>query len=392
MSIQTWPYFDENTISRVKNVLEKGKVNYWTGNEGKQFEKEFGEYCGTDFAIGLSNGSLALSSCYLAAGIGKDDEIITTPRTFIATASSAVLLNAKPIFADVDFVSGNITAKTIEPLITKKTKAISIVHLGGWPAEIFEIKELAKQNNLILIEDCAQAHGAGYIKDNEFISVGSIGDMGSWSFCQDKIMSTGGEGGMVTTNNKFIHKKIWSLKDHGKSYSKVISKNENLGFRWLHDDFGSNFRITEMQSAIGRVQLKKLSEWNQLRYRNAMILSEKLRKLRLVRLALPPNNLRHGWYKYYCYLNLEALSSNWNRLRIIQEISNMGYPAYVGGCSEIYLEKAFINRKLNPKKRLPNAKSLGETSLMFLIHPTISEENMNKYSNKICEVLKKAMR
>ena len=392
MNIEAWPYFDELTISKVREILMGGKVNYWTGYEGKLFEKEFAKWCGTNFAIGISNGSLSLSSSYLAAGLGKDDEIITTPRTFIATASSAVLLKAKPIFADVDMVSGNISAETIEPLITKKTKAISVVHLGGWPAEIFQIKELAKKNNLILIEDCSQAHGAGYIQNDKFLSVGSIGDISCWSFCQDKIISTGGEGGMVTTNNKTIYEKVWSLKDHGKSLKKSSELNSNLGFRWLHDDLGSNFRITEIQSAIGRIQLGKLNEWTKIRTRNAMILSKKLSKIGLIRLALPPNSITHGWYKYYCYLNLEALSSNWNRERIIKEISLEGYPAYEGSCSEIYLEKSFINRNLNPPNRLPNAKLLGETSLMFLIHPTITEKNMNMYANKICEVLKKAMR
>ena len=392
MNIENWPYYDTDTIHKVEEILLKGKVNYWTGNEGKLFEKEFAEWCGTNFAVGIANGSLALSSCYLAAGIGKDDEIITTPRTFIATSSSAVLLQAKPIFADVDIDSGNITANTIEPLISKKTKAISLVHLGGWPAEIFEIKELAKKYNLILIEDCAQAHGAGYIKDGKFISVGSIGDISSWSFCQDKIISTGGEGGMVTTNNKIIHDKIWSFKDHGKSFEKSLAKNINFGFRWLHDDFGSNFRITEIQSAIGRMQLKKLNKWTKIRHRNAMILIDHLCNIGLIKLAIPPNNIIHGWYKFYCYLNLEALSSSWDRLRIIKEISSKGFPAFEGSCSEIYLEKSFLNRNLNPINRLPNAKLLGDISLMFLIHPTISEENMNSYAKTISEVLKKAMK
>ncbi len=391
MKIENWPYFDSETLRKVNSVLSGGKVNYWTGTEGKIFEKEFAKWCGTKFAIGISNGSLSLSCCYLAAKLKNNDEIITTPRTFIATASSAVLLNLKPIFADVDIESGNITAKTIEPLITKKTRAISIVHLGGWPAEMHKIRKLANAYNLILIEDCAQAHGAGYFRNGIFESVGSLGDLSSWSFCQDKIISTGGEGGMVTTNNKKYWNKIWSFKDHGKSFDKVSKKDKDNSFKWLHDDFGSNFRITEIQSAIGRIQLKKLYNWNKVRERNANILARYLKDLDLIRLAMPKDDIQHAWYKFYCYLRLECLSDDWDRLRIIEEIKGRGYPAFVGGCSEIYLEKCFKERQLSPKKRLPNAKVLGETSLMFLVHPTISEERMISYSQNIREVLKKAM-
>ena len=295
MKISSWPYFDDEQIEKVVNVLKKGKVNSWHGNETKNFEKEFASWSNSKYAIAIANGSLALSSAYLSLNIGEGDEVITTPRTFIATASSISLLKAVPIFADVDINSGNISAENIEPLINKKTKAISVVHLAGWPADMIKIKKLAKQYNLALIEDCAQSHGAKIKLNDNFKSVGSFGDVAAWSFCQDKIISTGGEGGMITTDNNKIFKRIWSLKDHGKSYDLSLKKSDSYSFRWLHDNFGSNFRLTEMQSAIGRSQLNLMNEWHQIRTRNAMILSKILNQISILRIPMPPENMVHAW-------------------------------------------------------------------------------------------------
>ena len=375
--MNSWPLFSNEEIKKVSQILLSGKVNYWTGFEGKNFENEFAKYTNSKYGIVMANGSLALESAYKSIGLTKDDEIITTPRTFIATSSSAVLIGAKPVFADVDLNSGCINLETIEPLINSKTKAISVVHLGGWPAEIEQICKLAKQYNLFVIEDCSQAHGAKIRSKRCWKSVGSFGDAATWSFCQDKIMTTGGEGGFVTTSNLSIRDICWSLKDHGKTI---------IGFKWLHDEIGSNYRLSEMQSAIGRIQLKKLEEWNKIRSFNAEILRLKLQNLGIVRLPIVDENIRHAWYKFYCYLNLEALSSGWDRSRIIKTINEHGFPAFSGSCSEIYLEKCF--KKINKNyKRLKNAKELGETSLMLLVHPSISEEQMIKYSEIVKTVL-----
>ena len=352
------------------------------------FEKEFSEWCGTKYAIAVSNGSIALSLAYEAIGIGKGDEIITTPRTFVATASCASLLGAKPIFAEICPNSGLINADTIKAQITKKTKAISVVHLAGWPADMREIISLARKYKLAVIEDCSQAHGAQIIEKDKPRSVGSFGDIATWSFCQDKIISTGGEGGMITTSSKKLMQKIWSLKDHGKSLYSVFKKEHPQGYKFLHDTLGTNYRLTEFQAAIGRIQLLKLSEWSAIRNRNAMILSNSLEELPLLRVPKQEFNKNNAWYKFYVYLNKKRLSSNWNRNKIIEIINKSGYPAFHGGCTEIYLEKCY--GKIKNSRRLPVAKKLGETSLMFLVDHTISEENMHKYANNIKKVIKQA--
>ncbi len=387
MKLTTWPYYEEKEIKAVEKVLRSGKVNYWTGEITKEFEKNFAKFCNCRFAIALANGSLALSCAYLAIGLKKGDEIITTPRSFVATASSASLLGGIPIFAEVDRNSGNITAKTIEPLITKKTKAIVVVHLAGWPADIIEISNLAKAYGISLIEDCSQAHGAGILIKGEKLSVGQFGDISTWSFCQDKIISTGGEGGMVTTNNKNYFNKIRSFKDHGKSFPKLERKKANQGYIYIHDNLGSNFRITEMQSAIGIIQLNKIDLWNKIRTKNALLLNNYLSKNPLLRIPIPHKGLVHGWYKFNCFLNKDFLKDNWSREKIIKAIIERGYPAFQGGCSELYLEKCFSSKSSKKYKKLLIANELGETNITFLVHPTIEEELMSDYASNILKVL-----
>ena len=385
MNFPKWPRYDEDEIKEVERVLRSGNVNFWTGSITKFFEKEFAKFCNCKFAIAVANGSLALSCAYLALGIKKDDEIITTPRTFIATASSASLLGGIPIFAEVDKDSGNITAKSIEPLITKKTKAIVVVHLAGWPADMIEISNLANTYNIPLIEDCSQAHGAGIVIDGVKLSVGQFGDISTWSFCQDKIISTGGEGGMVTTNNKNYFNKIRSFKDHGKSFIKLEKRDLKHGYKYIHDNLGSNFRITEMQSAIGRIQLSKLDLWTKIRTKNALLLNDFLSKDPLIRVPLPEKDIVHGWYKFNCFINRDFLKDDWSRDKIINAIIKKGYPALQGSCSELYLEKCFSS-KISQKKLLI-ANELGETNLTFLVHPTIGENVMYKYASNILSVL-----
>ncbi len=382
----SWPSYSIEEIEATKNVLTSGKVNYWTGSEGKTFEKEFSAFCGTKYSIAMSNGSLALSAAYLAIGLKPNDEVITTPRTFIATSSSLCLLKAKPIFADVDINSGCITAKSIEPLISKKTKAIAVVHIAGWPCDMKEICDLAKHYGIYVIEDCAQAHGAQI----EGQSVGSFGDISVWSFCQDKIISTGGEGGLVSTNNFALWDKMWSFKDHGKTQSAIKKKSNHAGFRYVHDRFGSNFRMTEIQSCIGRIQLRNLNEINKLRTRNAMILRQEIIDLEFIRAPLPSEKYTHAWYKFHCYLKHEKFRLGWDRNRIISEIKENGYPAFHGSCSEIYLEQCFKEIGFAPNERLKTAKLLGERSLMFLVHHKIPLEVMYNYSKLIRKILKKA--
>ena len=388
LRISKWPYYDSETISKVQEVLNSGEVNYRTNNNGKLFEKEFSSYIGLEYGIAHANGSLALTNAFKSLNLKPGDEVITTPRSFIATVSAAVLEKLVPVFADVDLDSGNITAETIEPLISKSTKAICVVHLAGWPADMLSIRKLADAYRLPIIEDCSQAHGASISSKK----IGSFGDISVWSFCQDKIISTGGEGGMVTTSNKDLYEKMWSFKDHGKSRKKLLEKNNNNEFVWMHDDFGNNFRLTEMQSVIGRVQLKKLEAWIKKRKKNAMTIKDAISDLNCVRTPYPNSELRHSYYKYYVYLNEDGLASGWDRKKIMNELLSYGAPCFTGSCGEIYLEGCFKKANIFPKNKLKCAKQLSKTSLMFLCHPTISDKQLSSYAEIIKDVLKKASR
>ncbi|AIY64591.1 DegT/DnrJ/EryC1/StrS family aminotransferase [Pseudoalteromonas piratica] len=378
-----WPSFSKKEAEAVANVLLSNKVNYWTGTEGRQFEKEFAQWVGVEHAVAVANGTLALDLALIALGISDDDEVITTPRTFLASASSIVSVGATPIFADVDLNSQNITAETIKAVITERTKAIIVVHLAGMPAEMDEIMALAQEHNIFVIEDCAQAHGAKY----KGRSVGSIGHIGAWSFCQDKIMTTGGEGGMVTTNDSDLWSKMWSYKDHGKSFDAVYNKSHPPGFRWLHESFGTNWRMTEMQAVIGRIQLHEMPGWTSKRLENAQIIDEAVSDVACIRRVEVANHLSHAAYKHYCYVVQEQLKPGWSRDRIVEEINKLGVPCFQGSCSEVYLEKAFDNTKFKPKRRLPNAKLLGEISLMFLVHPTLERSEVEMMASTIKSVL-----
>jgi dTDP-4-amino-4,6-dideoxygalactose transaminase len=388
VTLAPWPHFEAEQIDAATRVLASGKVNTWTGNETTTFEQEYASWSGVAHAIAMANGSLALSAAYLAIGLGPGDQLITTPRTFIATASSAVLLGAKPVFADVDAKSGAITAATIAPLITPRTKAIAVVHLGGWPADMPAILDLARAHGIAVIEDCAQAHGARIHGQ----SVGSFGDVAAWSFCQDKILTTAGEGGMVTTRRDDLWDAMWAFKDHGKTQEAVYGRVHPPGFRWLHERFGSNFRLTELQSAIGRIQLQRLPKWTAARTRNALELADALADCTAVRVPLPPEGITHAWYKFYAFVKPEALADGWSRNRILSEIVALNYPALSGSCSEIYLEKCFQDAGLSPAQRLPVARELGDTSLMFLVHPTITPEQMAGYAKAVRSVVKRACR
>ncbi len=388
MNIPSWPVYENDEIESVSNILKSGRVNYKTGQVGKKFEKEFASFCDCKYAVAIANGSLALTAAYASLDLSPGDEFITTPRTFIATTSSAVLLGLVPIFADVDINSGNITPENIEPLITKKTKAISVVHIAGWPADMEGICSLASKYNLKIIEDCSQAHGA-QINGK---SVGSFGDVSTWSCCQDKIISTGGEGGVVTTNSDLIYDFVLAYIDHGKSQNAIALNKNVMGYKWLHESFGNNFRLTEMQSQIGLIQLNKISNWTKIRARNALILYRAIKKINFVRIPIPEKKITHAWYKFYFYIKEELISEDWDRNKIINEINNRNMPAFHGGCSEIYLEKCFIKRNLGPTKRLPAAKELGESSIMLLIHPNIDEKNMINYANIVHQVLSLAVK
>jgi dTDP-4-amino-4,6-dideoxygalactose transaminase len=381
-----WPFYAEDEIEAVAQVLRSGKVNYWTGQEGRHFEEEYAAAAGCKHAVALANGTNALELALVALQIPLGSEVITTPRTFIASASCIVMRGCIPVLADVDPDSGNITAETIARVITPKSRAIIAVHLAGWPCDMDPILALAEKHGLKVIEDCAQANGATY-KNRP---VGGIGHVGCFSFCQDKIITTGGEGGMLTTNDEAVWRRAWEFKDHGKSYEAVYHREHAPGFRWLHESFGTNWRMTEMQAAIGRIQLRKLPDWTAARHANALRLAETLKPYPCLRAPLPSQELGHAWYKFYAYVQPEGLAPGWDRDRIMTSITAEGAPCFSGSCSEIYLEKAFTNLSLGPKDHLPIAKKLGQSSLMFLIHPTLDEATLDAQHKVIQKVLAEA--
>jgi dTDP-4-amino-4,6-dideoxygalactose transaminase len=352
------------------------------------FEAEFADHCGAAHAVALANGSVAIELALKCLGVGPGDEVIVTPRSYFASVSSIVLVGAVPVFADVDLGTQNITACTIKECLTSKTRAVICVHLAGAPCDMDPILELASAHDLRVIEDCAQAHGARY----KGRMVGTMGDVGAWSFCQDKIMTTGGEGGMVTTNRRDVWSAMWSHKDHGKSWDVVYHTKHRLGFRWLHESFGTNWRMTEMQGAMGRIQLARLPEWTLRRQRHARRIWETSQSVAGLRAPELIQGGEHAAYKAYVFVEAEALKNDWDRDRIIREVLDQGVPCFSGGCPEIYLERAFDGTPWRPVERLKNARCLGEASLMFLVHPTLEDVHLDKTCDVLSGVMRRAVR
>lgn len=376
-----WPNFENDEIDAAIRVLKSGKVNYWTGDECGLFEQEFAAKINCDYAITLANGTVALELALLSLGLNCNDEVIVPCRTFIASASCIVRIGAIPVMCDVDPVSQVMTAETMRNVLTPQTKAVIAVHLAGWPCDMDSINQLAKENSVVVIEDCAQAHGATY-KNRP---VGSLGDVAAFSFCQDKIITAGGEGGMLTTSSRELWERAWAYKDHGKSYEAVFNREHPAGFRWLHETFGTNMRMTEVQAAIGRKQFQKLDAWVEKRQGYADVLNKYLEEIPSLRVTTRFPDVGHSYYKYYVFVRQEYLKKDWNRQRILEAINAEGIPCFSGVCGEIYLEKAFAG--MRPQERLPVAQKLGETSLMFLVHPTLEKSDIDD----TCTAVEKVM-
>lgn len=383
-----WPNFSEKEAEIVKQVLLSNRVNYWTGSHAREFEKEYATRFQSEYAIALANGTVALDLALIALGITSGDEVVVTSRSFIASASPVVNCGARPVFADVDSVSQNITAETVAAVITSKTKAVICVHLAGWPCELDDLQALCESKGIFLIEDCAQAHGAKYRNR----SVGLAGIVGAWSFCQDKIITTAGEGGMITTSDSDLHQKMWSYKDHGKSLVKVQQPQASTAFRWIHDSIGTNWRLTEMQAAVGRYQIsEKLDDWIALRQRNATTLNKELSAVTGIRLTIPAEHIHHAYYKYYFFLEPECFSAGWDRDRILAELKASDVPCFTGACPEIYREHAFVDL-YGEHPGHPVARSLGETSMVLNIHPGVTNDHMQEVASVIRQVLARAVK
>lgn len=385
-----WPSHAEDEIEAVRRVLASGRVNYWNGGEGRAFEREFSTYCGVPYAVAVANGTVALELALQVLGIGAGDEVVVTPRSFIASVSCVVRVGAQPVFADIDAESQNITPESVRTVLTPRTRAVLAVHISGWPCDMTGFRELTDEHGLYLIEDCAQAHGARIDRR----SVGSFGDVAAFSFCTDKIMSTGGEGGMVLLRDEEIWRQAWAFKDHGKDWDAVYHHEHPPGFRWLHESIGTNWRLTEMQSAIGRVQLGKLDEWIAQRRRNAAVLQARLGALDGLRVPVPPESVEPSYYKFYAFVQPERLRDGWDRDAVMEAVNAEGVPCLQGVCPEIYLEQVFQRGPgpgaQRPENRLPVARELGETSLMFEVHPMLGEEDMENVAGAVEKVMERA--
>ena len=385
-NLSPWPAFTEEEADAVRAVILSGRVNYWTGEECRLFEQEFAQATGCAHAVAVANGTLALEIALRALQIGPGDEVVVTPRSFIASVSCVVTVGATPVFADVSPDSQNVTAETISAVLTPRTRAIICVHLAGWPCDMDPIMALADRHAIDVVEDCAQAHGALY----KGRPVGSLGHIAAWSFCQDKILSTGGEGGMITTNDPILAARAWSYKDHGKSREATARPPADNGFRWLHERFGTNARMLEAQAVIGRIQLRRLPQWSARRRRNAMRLWETASRLPGLRVPAVPDDILHGAYKCYVFVECGGLRPGWDRDRILASIQARGVPCYAGSCPEIYRESAFDGTGLRPAHPLPHAEALGRSALMFLVHPTLRDDEIERTCQALTEVMEES--
>lgn len=385
-----WPSPTEAEIEAAAAVLRSGRINYWTGTECRAFEAEYARSLGRRHGIALANGTLALELALRAWDVGPGDEVVVPARTFIATASSVVAVGATPVVADVDTDSGNLTADTLAAVLTPRTRAVIPVHLGGWPVEMGPINALAREHGFAVIEDCAQAHGASL----DGVAVGALGDVGAFSFCQDKILTLGGEGGLLALDDEERFERAWSFKDHGKSYAKALDPANAPGttFKWLHDSFGSNYRLTEMQGAIGRVVLGMLPEFSARRRENALRLAEGVRDLPGLRVPLPRDGAVHAFYRLYAYVDANAFAPGWDRDRVLRSVQGEGVPCFYGSCAEIYREQAFSAAGLGPAERLPGAATLHESSLAFQVHPTLAPSDIDDVIEALAKVMEVAAR
>ncbi len=381
-----WPSFSNEEIKTVSSLLNKGQVNYRSGYYSNKFEREFASYIGVKYGIAVFNGSIALELALRALDIKKNDEVIVTPRSFIISSSIPILFEAKPVFADIDENTLGLTLESIKKVVTNKTKAIIAVHLGGVPCDIIKISNFAKKNNISLIEDCSQAHGAS-VKNRK---VGSFGRISVFSFCNDKIISTGGEGGIVLTNEKQLYRKVYEYKDHGKDF-----KQQNkflLNYNYIHNTFGTNYRITEFQSCLGRIQLKKLNK--NLRTRN--FIAKSIYKLSnkfpiLFREPIFNKDNYNAYYVCYLFLNKNGIKKNININKIINTLRNSGIICSIGACPELYKEKVFKNYT---KKNyfLKNTRNLSNKTICLNINQNFSKNFLKLYLEKLKNVFTEIQR
>lgn len=385
-----WPYFWQEQKEAVQKVLDSGKVNYWTGSLGREFQARFAEFTCTSYAVAVNSGTAALHCALAAAQVGPGDEVIVPARTFIATAAAVVHQNAVPIFADVDPDTYTISIESANSLISPRTKAIIPVHLAGHPADMDPLMELAKEYGLIVIEDAAQAPGATY----KGRPVGSLGHIAAFSFCQDKHFTTGGEGGAVVTNDEAMAEVARSIKDHGyyEYEHRDLLEAEAL-YTYIHHRIGWNYRLTEMQSALGITALQRMDWSVERRRENAHRLTEGITEIPWLEPAVEKDWAYHSFYKYYATIKAGALQVS--RDDFVKAVRAEGVPIGLGSAPENYREEMF-QKKIGYgqtqcpyecpwyKGRIdynqvacPNARETGSRTFVLLVHPTADLSDMN---------------
>ena len=383
MREKNWPNFSKNLISNVGRILGSGKINYTDGPYGIKFEKEFSKFVGNRYSIAVCNGTAALEVAIKSLRLPKNSEIIVPARSFFASASCIVNTGYIPVFADVNLLTQNILIDDIKKKITKRTKAIICVHLAGLPCDMDSIKKLANKKKIKIIEDCSQAHGASI--DNK--QVGSFGDISTWSFCNDKIMSTLGEGGMISTNKKKLYEICKRFINHGTNFKKN-KKTEK--FIYNKDYFGTNLRITEIQSFAGLEQLKNLKKIQNKRENISKIYFDLISNYQdFFNYYYPSKKIKSAWYRFYFFLKTDIKNYQKLRFKIIKDLRKNNLKCFTGSCPEIYLEKAF--KKLNniKPKRLKNCKTLGQTSIALEINHTLEYSQHKKKLLILKQVIEK---
>ncbi len=400
-----WPSLDETAIKAVEQVLRSGKVNYWTGRRGMEFEQEYARWQGSKYAISVATGTAALHVSLSALGIGPGDEVIVPSYTFIASSFSIVQAGAIPRFADVNLEDHCLSVESAEKLVTRRTKAVMPVHLYGNVCDMDKIQAFARKHNLYVIEDNAEAFGGSY----KGKKTGTLGDIAGCSFCQNKTFTTGGEGGMVTTDHEDLAWEARSFRDHGydvKERLNLLALEQKLPY--IHNRVGWNYRMTEMQSAIGLAELARMDTWNMpARRRNGRILLETLGALPQVKyVPIDSSERRNGWYVCAFSLDLEKMSCDIKQF--VEAAAAEGAPVWKVFWPQCHTEKAFQEHKgfgnsgfpFTSKEygdpasvdysqvNVPNARWHEQHTFTCFAFPVYSEQNMLEIAGALVKVIK----
>lgn len=349
-SLPHWPAFDEPAIRGVEAVLRSGKVNYWTGRKGMEFEKRFAQWQGSRFAISTTNGTAALHVGLTALGVGPGDEVIVPSYTFIASSFSIVQAGAIPRFADVNLDDHCLSVESAERLVNERTKAIMPVHLYGNVCDMDQIHAFAERHKLFVIEDNAEAFGGSY----QGQKTGTLGDMSACSFCQNKTFTTGGEGGMVTTDDEELAWLARSFRDHGydvKDRLNLLELEQKLSY--IHNMVGWNYRMTEMQSAIGLAELDRMDDWNMpRRRRNAKIIMDPLRDLPQIKfLPVDTPERQNGFYVMAFSLDIENMNCDIGQF--VAATGAEGAPCWRVFWPQCHTERAFRDQNAFGRSGFP---------------------------------------